>query len=86
MSEGDTGYSYIATRPCGCICAACIDNPKWKKDAAKLVSDCIKAGFPVERVVHETLKNRVWACEVCRPTKPKKEAETDLGLFSEAPL
>ncbi len=42
---------YIGKWPdCGCVTAACVDDPKHRKDTAKFVSDLLKDGRIVERV------------------------------------
>ncbi len=41
---------YIGIKSCGCITAACVDRPEWKKDTAKYISEWIKEGKTVEHI------------------------------------
>ena len=42
---------YIGKWPdCGCVTAACVDDPEHKKDTAKFIADLIKDGRVVERI------------------------------------
>ena len=45
---------YIGKWPdCGCVTAACVDDPAHKKDTAKFIADLIKDGRVVERISPE---------------------------------
>lgn len=70
-------HDYIAYCKCGCggvvrMLVDDIDNPKW---VAKEVADAIRKGLPMERVLHEKLKemNITYGCKAT-----KKKAK---GLF-----
>lgn len=43
-------FAYVGTMPCGCIVAACVDDPRWKNDTSKEVARWIKEGYTVSRV------------------------------------
>ena len=54
-------HSYIAKESCGCICFAVIDNPDHKKETAKEIGKLIRAGYAIERVTSEFVRNAPWA-------------------------
>jgi hypothetical protein len=41
--------AYIARADCGCIVAATIDRPEYRKDVARDTADWIKRGYSIER-------------------------------------
>lgn len=43
-------FAYTGTKPCGCIVAIIVDDPRWKKDTAKALSGYIKSGLTITRV------------------------------------
>jgi hypothetical protein len=54
MSQLDSFPIYIGKWPdCGCITAACVDDPKHSKDTAKFVQEIVKSGRVVERIAPE---------------------------------
>ena len=50
--------AYIAKCKCGGVVMACSTNHA--EDAAKEVSDCIKAGFSIERMAAEDVRTAKW--------------------------
>ena len=74
MKESEQ-YCYIGTKPCGCTVAGCLDMDTHKKDTAKFVSDCVKDGLTVERVLVGDARTKLQTC--------KCDAKTDdLPLFT----
>lgn len=73
MSES---MAYIARRPCGCFCAALVDNSDHAKDTAKEVAKLIRDGYAVERVTVEAVRTGPWSCAKCR--KPRATSTFDL--------
>jgi hypothetical protein len=57
---------YVGRYACGCAVAACVDDPQWKKDTAKTLSQWIKEGMAVERVTCASTLLSEWPC----PGKP----------------
>ena len=54
---------YIGKWPdCGCVTAACVDDPNHKKDTAKFISDLIKDGRIVERITDKEFTENVRLC------------------------
>lgn len=41
---------YTGRKECGCLVAACVDRPEWKKDTAKSVAEFISNGYTVEHI------------------------------------
>jgi hypothetical protein len=61
--------SYIARRPCGCVCGAVLDNPQYRRDVAKATAGWIRKGMAVERVTVEAVRAASWSCPTCRPAQ-----------------
>jgi hypothetical protein len=57
---------YIGRLPCGCVLAACVDDPKWAKQTARDIASWIREGMAVERVTCATALLSGWPC----PGKP----------------
>jgi len=76
MKSSETGDDlpiYIGKWPdCGCVTAACVDEPNHKKDTAKFIADLIKDGRIVERVeARDWHKVKLGRCiHRARPAKP----------------
>jgi len=48
---------YIAkNKGCGCVTAACVDEPQYAKETAKDVAEWIKEGRIVEHITAETVR------------------------------
>lgn len=54
--------SYIAKKSCGCIIAACVDEPKYNKETAKDLASWIKKGYTIERVKTEFARLNLARC------------------------
>ena len=74
MNEVKT-MCYIGVKECGCVVAACVDNPKHKKDIAKNVGDWVKDGLTIERISVEDTRNRL---SYCKCNEEIKANELDL--------
>ena len=74
---------YIGIKECGCVVAACVDNPEHKKDTAKNISDWIKDGWTTERIPVEDTRNRLSSCKCNEKIKAN---EPDLFIESEKVL
>jgi len=55
-------YCYIATKPCGCTVAICVDLAEYKDQTADSLSDWVRCGMRVERVPLEDGQYRVHRC------------------------
>jgi hypothetical protein len=63
--------SYIAKKACGCIVAAVVDSPTHRKDVARETSKWIRAGFKVERVTSQWVReNLTFGKCPHQPTEP----------------
>ena len=72
---------YIGRCVCGGIVFACVDDPKHTDDTAKAVAECLRDGFPIERVELDVARNGTWCTtsKECRnPPKPKSQVEMTL--------
>lgn len=72
--------SYIGIKSCGCLVAACLDDPQYKKDTAKFVSDCIKSGYAIERIASKDV-----ALSWCKCAKPEDRSPQLALTQSETP-
>lgn len=54
--------AYVGKKPCGCIVAFVVDDPKYPKDTAKSVAEFIRSGYAVERVTVEESRKIVSRC------------------------
>jgi hypothetical protein len=72
---------YIGKWPdCGCVTAACVDDPNHKKDTAKFIANLIKDGRVVERISAENW-HTVTLCRCKHRLSPKqRKASTDAEL------
>ena len=64
---------YIGIKKCGCVVAACVDNPEHKKDIAKNISDWVKDGLTIERISVEDARNRLSCCKCDEVQATKQE-------------
>ena len=55
-------FAYVARRPCGCMIAAAVDDPKYAKDNAKEISRWIRDGLTIERVSVERVRAEFKSC------------------------
>jgi hypothetical protein len=58
----DTGYSYIARKSCGCIVGVVADDPNQRRRTARRTSEWIEAGFTVERVTDDVVREQYKSC------------------------
>lgn len=52
---------------------ACVDIPEHKKDTAKEVASCIRAGFVIEKMKAEDVRTAKW-CDNCGKCAKKRPA------------
>lgn len=57
-----TGFSYIARKSCGCIVGVVADDPNQRKRTARRTSEWIQAGYAVERVTDEVVRQEYKGC------------------------
>ena len=55
-------YAYIGIKSCGCCVAATVDDPKYRDEVAKDISEFIKSGYYVERVKIDDAKIKLSRC------------------------
>lgn len=56
--------AYIGRKPgCGCVVAAIVDDPAYRKQTSKDLADFVKRGYGVERVSVETAQVSVARCQ-----------------------
>jgi hypothetical protein len=56
-------HVYVGRKPCGCIVAVVVDEPKYPKDTGKDVAAFIRRGYTVERITLEELRGRKIGCK-----------------------
>ena len=56
------GMAYIARRGCGCIVAATADDPGRRSAVARDISRWVKAGYVVERVTGDYVREHMREC------------------------
>ena len=76
MSE----MAYIAKCVCGGMIMAVVDLPDHKKDTAKEVASCLRAGYEIERLTVEEVRAHPF-CE--NRGKCKEQKAGQLALFKE---
>ena len=54
--------AFVGIKDCGCVVAACVDNPERKREVAKFVGDLIRSGLRVERVTDEWVRENMKSC------------------------
>lgn len=64
--------AYVARRPCGCLCAAAVDDPEHRRHVDNEVVSWLRDGYPVERMTVEAVREATWTCPTCHP--PKSES------------
>lgn len=65
-------YLYVATKPCGCITMAAVDDGKELGNLAKVVARAIKRGDYVNRVSHRKYLSMNWNCQEHEPSIPDR--------------
>ena len=60
-------FSYISTKPCGCLMLAIVDNPAHKKDTAKEIAKAVRLGETVQRVPSKQVCAMEWHCKDHKP-------------------
>lgn len=80
--------AYIALCKCGKVVMCCVDEPKHKKDTAKEVASCLRAGFEIKRVTVEYVRNEIEFCRDSKihmnPEKYAKKEKAEMPLFEES--
>jgi hypothetical protein len=71
MTHWDERYSYIARRPCGCICWAIHDDPADKDYTAREIAKVVRRGLAVERIQSSLISVAMWECDLCAPKQGK---------------
>ena len=56
------GMAYIARKGCGCIVAATADDPGRRSAVARDISRWVKAGYVVERVTGDYVREHRFGC------------------------
>lgn len=62
--------AYIGRKSCGCIVAATVDDPIFKKDTAKFVAKLLRDGLFVERVSCQFVRDNMKMCNCGLAGKP----------------
>lgn len=65
--------AYVGIKSCGCLGAAIVDNPNRKRDVAREVAKCIRAGLALEKLPIETVRSMPWTCRAHSPASQVKE-------------
>ena len=77
--------TYLLRRPsCGHVVGLCVDEPTWKKEAAKFCADGIRRGLAVERVTVGAVRDGSigdWCLSTCpeSPNYPKAKRPKNQG-------
>jgi hypothetical protein len=61
---------YVGRKDCGCVVAACVDNPEHRRDTARFVADIIKDGLTVETMTVKEVRRCLTVCKHS-PRKPQ---------------
>lgn len=61
-------HAYIGRKPCGCVVALVVDEPRWKRDTAKTVARYVLDGYAVERLTVAEATAALRRCD-CTPTQ-----------------
>jgi hypothetical protein len=75
--------AYVGIAECGCLRAACVDDPASKRETAKFVASLIRDGLRVETWTCQAVRDssdNPWGCEKCRRPKgrkPKASTQTE---------
>lgn len=71
MSEPERMAYVSRIKECGCLVAAQVDLPQYRRDVAKFVAKEIREGFNVERVTVEEARALPWGwpCEHMKRAK-----------------
>jgi hypothetical protein len=64
--------AYIGKKSCGCIVAACVDNPEHKREIARNLAEWIRDGLTIERVTCDFVRNCKFGCD-CNKTNQKQQ-------------
>ena len=65
-------HAYIGRKECGCVVAAVVDDPKYKKDTAQSVAEFLEGGLTIERV---TLDETRELLKVCKHRQDEQQQE-----------
>lgn len=69
--------AYIAKCKCGGMVMAVVDLPEHKKDTAKEVASCLRAGFEIERMTVEEVRAHPF-CENKGKCAEQRQGQIDL--------
>lgn len=59
----EESFAYVGFTECGCMVAACVDRPEWKKDTAKFLAQMARDGLRIERVSCERVRVELSECK-----------------------
>lgn len=64
-------YCYVGIKDCGCAVVMAVDDPRWKKETAKTVSQMVRDGYLVERWPIERARAECGRCKHAKATAEK---------------
>lgn len=73
-------HSYVARRPCSCICWAVVDNPADAAYTAREVAAMVKAGYAPERLDTQQVREASWGCAQCRRPRAARQECLEFAL------
>jgi hypothetical protein len=76
MNDDKYKFSYVAICDCGVVVAATIDHPDRKKTTARHVSEWLRDGYVVERILSDQVGELFKTCQ-CTPKGQLPLFETD---------
>ena len=68
--------AYITILPCGCVVEAIIDNPRYRRNVARVVGHAIREGCSIERLTVEDARGR-WTGRNCPKCKEAPNGSTE---------
>jgi hypothetical protein len=71
----DSAMAYVARKPCGCVVAATVDEPRHAKDVAKSIAKWVRAGDAVERMTVGEARALPWG-HPCEHDAQEAQAES----------
>jgi hypothetical protein len=54
--------AYAGRKRCGCVVAACVDEPNHARDVAREIANWVRAGMTVERMTVEDVRGALHRC------------------------
>jgi len=58
-----THDGYVGIKPCGCMVAVVVDNPRWIKDTARTIARFVRNGYRVEPAVLDEVRHKLGPCK-----------------------